>query len=152
MARAGLALPDRVRHREEVTTTTPEPTATLAPPVRVLVVDDDPELRELYRHALGGTAGFEVVAQAADGLDGVAAARRHAPDLVLLDLMMPVMDGLVALPLIREASPGSRVVVISSLPPGGVAAAALDAGADAFVPKGQPLGALMSQVRDVAHR
>ncbi|WP_445255513.1 response regulator transcription factor [Nocardioides aurantiacus] len=135
-----------------MTTTTPEPTATVAPPVRVLVVDDDPELRALYQHALGSTDGFEVVAQAVDGLDGVAAARRHAPDLVLLDLMMPVMDGLVALPLIRDASPGSRVVVVSSLPPGGVAAAALAAGADAFVPKGQPLGALVSQVRDVARR
>ena len=120
--------------------------------MRVLLVDDDPELRVLYSHALDTDGGFEVVAQAADGLDGVAAARRLTPDLVLLDLMMPVMDGLVALPLIRAASPGSRVVMISSLPPGGVAAAALAAGADAFVPKGQPLGALLSQVKEVVRR
>lgn len=121
---------------------------TLAPPRTVVLVDDDEGLRTLYLHALDLDDEFAVVGQAVDGLDAVTVARAHQPDVVLLDMLMPVMDGLVALPLVREASPRSRVVVLSSLPGAQVVAAATAAGADGFVSKTQPLASLLADLRD----
>src|SRR3954451_19810054 len=80
--------------------------------VRVVLVDDTPSLRMLTRLALEDT-GFEVVGEAGDGLAGVNAVKELRPDLVLLDLAMPVMDGLEALPLMRAAVPEVRVVIVS---------------------------------------
>lgn len=125
---------------------------TLAPPRTVVLVDDDEGLRSVYQHALDRDGGFAVVGQAGDGLDAVTVSRLHQPDVVLLDMLMPVMDGLVALPLIREASPRSRVVVLSSLPGTQVAAAATRAGADGFVSKTQPLASLLADLRDAVRR
>lgn len=125
---------------------------TLAPPRTVVLVDDDEGLRSVYQHVLDRDAGFAVVGQAGDGLDAVTVSRLHQPDVVLLDMLMPVMDGLVALPLIREASPRSRVVVLSSLPGTQVVAAATQAGADGFVSKTQPLASLLADLRDAVRR
>lgn len=84
------------------------------PPIRLLLVDDNADLRFLVRSAVESRGGFEVVAEAEDGRRAVELARECRPDVVLLDLDMPSMGGLEALPLLREAAPESKVVVLSS--------------------------------------
>ena len=106
---------------------------------RVLVVDDSEDVRFLLSVKLSGMAGVEVVGQAADGEDAVRQATDLQPDLVLLDLSMPRMDGLQALPLIREAVPGVRVVVLSGFDDGVMADRAVEAGASRYVEKGTAL-------------
>lgn len=81
---------------------------------RVLVIDDLPFMRSLLRDVLSN-AGFTVVAEAADGRQGMVAYARHEPDVVLLDITMPIMDGITALKRIMELDPQARVVMCSSL-------------------------------------
>jgi DNA-binding NarL/FixJ family response regulator len=107
------------------------------PPERygVLLVDDAPDLRLMLRLNLEGSGRFAVLAEAEDGEQGVALADAHQPDLVLLDIAMPRQDGLTALPLIRAASPRSRVVVLSSFEEARLGRQALDLGAFAYFEK-----------------
>jgi DNA-binding NarL/FixJ family response regulator len=81
--------------------------------IRVLVVDDNPEIRFLVRAALDARGGFEIVAEAGDGGTAVDQARAVAPDIVLLDLDMPQVGGLEALPALAEAAPQAKVIVLS---------------------------------------
>jgi two-component system, sensor histidine kinase and response regulator len=111
--------------------------------VRVVVVDDTPALRALTRAVLDGT-GFEVVGEAGDGLAGVNVATELEPDLVLLDLAMPVMDGLEALPRLRAALPHARVVIVSGFERRAMESQVLDAGADAYLQKGLPPDAMLA--------
>ena len=80
----------------------------------VLLVDDTPDVRMLVRRALERSGGLEVVAEVGDGAAAVEAARHHQPDVVLLDIAMPVMDGLEALPLIRQVAPRATVIMLSA--------------------------------------
>ncbi|HVB77351.1 MAG TPA: response regulator [Candidatus Nitrosotalea sp.] len=81
---------------------------------RIVVVDDDPAMRELLRTMLNVVPTLRVVAQASNGVEAVAIARILLPDLMTLDLRMPVMDGRQALPLLRDAAPAMRIVVLSA--------------------------------------
>ena len=81
---------------------------------RVVLVDDTEDLRQLMRIALK-RAGYDVVGEAGDGAAGIEVARSASPDLVVLDLSMPVMDGLEALPQIRADLPDATIVVMSGL-------------------------------------
>ena len=81
---------------------------------RVLVVDDEPDYRFLVRLALRRDADFRVVGEASSGPEGIDAAARLQPDVVLLDLVMPGVDGLASLPLLREAAPGAAIVATSA--------------------------------------
>src|SRR5581483_5239619 len=83
---------------------------------RVLVVDDSPDIRLLVCRSVESLPGVEVVGEAADGASAVAEAARLQPDLVLLDLAMPGMDGLEALPRIKAAVPGCEVIALSGFP------------------------------------
>jgi len=83
-------------------------------PIRLLLVDDNEDLRFLVRSAVEARGGFDVVGEAPDGRTGVAMASSLQPEVVLLDLDMPTMGGLEALPLVRDASPSSKVIVLSS--------------------------------------
>lgn len=115
-------------------------------PARVVIVDDTPDLRDLLRMALEG-AEFSVVAEAGNGRDGVAMVELHQPDIVLLDLSMPVMDGLEALPLMRQACPGAAIAVLSGFDAAHLTQRALDAGADGYLQKGAPLKTVLEYVR-----
>ena len=93
--------------------------------------------------------GLTVVGEAADGLAAVELASELQPDLVMLDLAMPRMDGLEALPLIRAAVPGVRVIVLSGFNQSSLAEKALEAGADKYVVKGGSMRQLLELVETV---
>jgi DNA-binding NarL/FixJ family response regulator len=115
----------------------------------VLLVDDVAELRLLLRLSLESSDRFAVIAEAGDGAEGVAMAGRYQPDLVLLDISMPVQNGLESLPLIREASPRSRIVMLSAFEEWRLGAEALALGAYAYLEKGQPPERLVARLVDL---
>jgi DNA-binding NarL/FixJ family response regulator len=102
---------------------------------RVLLCDDSPQIRELVRVVLE-LEGNEVVSEAENGREAVDEAERLQPDVVLLDLSMPVMDGLEALPEIKRVAPDTRIVVLSGFDNQRLVSQALALGADGYVPKG----------------
>jgi PAS domain S-box-containing protein len=116
---------------------------------RVLVVDDADDLRMLLRARMETRNGLTVVGEAADGLSAVELASELQPDLVMLDLAMPRMDGLEALPLIRAAVPGVRVIVLSGFNQSTLAEKAIEAGADEYVVKGGSMRQLLELVETV---
>lgn len=122
-------------------------TATMA--ARVLLADDTPDIRALLRLVLSRQEDFEVVAEAADGSEAVDMARLHRPDVVLLDLAMPVMDGLEAIPGVRAAVPDCKIVVLSGFNADQMEAEALGAGADAYLEKGTPPLTLVTELRRI---
>jgi two-component system chemotaxis response regulator CheB len=104
-----------------------------------MLVDDSATVRSILRRLLDAEPGIRVVHQAGDGRAALAALAEARPDVVLLDLEMPVMDGMTALPLILKAAPLAAVIVASALTQRGAkeAIAALAAGAADYVPKPQ---------------
>jgi DNA-binding NarL/FixJ family response regulator len=107
----------------------------LPPRPRVLLADDHDRLREALRDLLTET-GFEVVAESGDGAGAVALARLHEPDIVVIDLRMPVLGGLDATRLIKDARPATQVVVLSAFESPELERQALEAGAFAYLDKG----------------
>src|SRR5947209_1222385 len=97
--------------------------------VRVLLVDDLSDIRLVMRLLLEADGRAEVVGEAADGAEAARLAGELRPDAVVLDLRMPGMDGVSALPLIRDAAPGAVVVALSALPIGPTTDRAVDLGA-----------------------
>jgi DNA-binding NarL/FixJ family response regulator len=101
---------------------------------RILIVDDHPLTRDALS-ALLAQQGFEVVGEAADGDEALTAARKHDPDVVLLDLTMPGLDGLAALPRLREEAPDCEVVVLTASDTEENLLAAIRAGASGYLLK-----------------
>lgn len=119
-------------------------------PVRVVLVDDAVEIRELLGFTLARTSDFTVVAEAADGAAGVRAVADTRPDLVLLDVSMPVMDGLEALRVIRSECPDALVVMFSAFgDPSEVARQSVMLGAHGYIRKGDTMSGLTDQLRAV---
>ena len=116
---------------------------------KVLIVDDSRDLRDLLGMKVETWGGFRVVGLAEDGEQAVELATREQPDVVLLDLAMPRMDGLQALPLILQAVPGVRVVVLSGFDRETMAERALEAGAHRYVEKGLSTRELNTVVTEV---
>jgi DNA-binding NarL/FixJ family response regulator len=118
-------------------------------PVRVFVCDDAPAFRDLLRMALEADGSLAIVGEAEDGsgLDALAAAR---PDVVLLDLNMPQLGGLEALPRLRELAPDARVIVLSSFSAEEKAAEALAAGADRYLDKRESFARIREVVEEEA--
>lgn len=117
--------------------------------VRVVVADDSPSLRRLVQLTLGLQPGVRIVGEAVDGAEAVEAARREQPDLVLLDIAMPVMDGLEALPLIRRDVPRARVLVLSAYSSAAMAEIARAAGADGYLEKWATDEELLDAIRTI---
>ena len=96
--------------------------------VGLLIVDDDASMRDLLRLTFELHPEFEVVGEAANGHDAVSAAATYQPDAVILDVMMPGIDGLEALPRILDASPNSKIIVFSAYATVPIVQQALEAG------------------------
>ena len=119
-------------------------------PIRVFLCDDVPELRALLRFALEEDADVRVVGEAGDAAEGIAGVTELQPDVLLLDLSMPGLDGLEAIPLLKDAAPGVGIIVFSGFAADRMSAPALELGADRYLEKGEPLDVIKGAVREVA--
>jgi len=113
--------------------------------VRVLIADDQPRARHSLRSLLATWPEIEVVGEAADGQEAVQLAHTYRPDVILMDIRMPVMDGLAATRAIKNRWPEIRVVVLTMYTDH-TPDEAFAAGADAFQVKGKPAEELLSAI------
>ncbi|MFL1427696.1 MULTISPECIES: response regulator [unclassified Nocardiopsis] len=118
--------------------------------LRVLLADDEAMMRAGLRAILSSVPGFEVVGEAADGAEAVALAAEHRPDLVLMDVRMPRMNGLEAAEAIAAARPETSVVVLTTFGEDAYIERALSCGADGFVLKTGDPHQLVAGLRAVA--
>jgi two-component system, NarL family, nitrate/nitrite response regulator NarL len=126
--------------------------AELPDPVRVLIVDDEPLFVELVQALLGAEEGIEVVGTAPDGKRGVEQTRALGPDLIVMDVSMPVMNGIEATRTIRERDPAASVLILT----GGSNIAEIDnarkAGAAGYLTKDRIASDLIREVRSLGGR
>jgi DNA-binding NarL/FixJ family response regulator len=118
--------------------------------IRVLLADDQGLVRAGFRMILKAEPGVEVVGEAADGSDAVERARELGPDVVLMDVRMPVMDGIEATRRIVDANGGPRVLVLTTFDLDEYVYEALRAGASGFLLKDAPEDQLLAGIRIVA--
>ncbi|AEV86151.1 LuxR family transcriptional regulator [Actinoplanes sp. SE50] len=119
-------------------------------PIRVAIVDDDPLVRAGLRILVGGSPEIEVVAEAADGAEAIRAAQAHWPDVMLMDVRMPRVDGLVATRRIRERAGAPQVIVLTTFDVDDYVLEALRGGASGFLLKDTPPLEILAAVRTVA--
>ena len=124
--------------------------APSARPVRILLADDQPLLRTGFRMVLGAETDLDVVAEAGDGVEAVDLARRLLPDVVLMDIRMPRMDGVAATRAIVDARLPVRVLVLTTFDLDEYVVGALRAGASGFLAKDVPAEDLVAAIRTVA--
>jgi DNA-binding NarL/FixJ family response regulator len=118
--------------------------------IRVLLVDDQELIRAGLRGILRTRFGFEIVGECADGRDVPAAVARHNPDIVLMDVRMPVVDGVAATAELRRNENAPPVLMLTTFDDDEALASALHAGASGFLLKGVPADDLQRAVRTVA--
>jgi NarL family two-component system response regulator LiaR len=123
----------------------------VTPAIRVLLVDDHPVVRQGLRALLSTQDGIDVVGEADDGAAAVTAVERLTPDVVLMDVVMPGMDGVEALRRIGERHPQTRVVMLTSYADERQAMEAVDAGASGFLLKDASPRDVAAAIR-AAHR
>ena len=117
---------------------------------KILLCDDARDIIALLEAEIDLHPDLEVVAEATTGREAVDLAERHQPDVVVLDLTMPDMDGLQALPEIRKVAPSARIVVLSAFEAGGMAAQVVQLGARRYIEKGAAAPEIACAVREVA--
>ncbi|NUW42086.1 response regulator [Nonomuraea rhodomycinica] len=118
--------------------------------VRVVLADDQPLVRAGLRTVIDGTAEAHVVGEAGTGAQAVRLARELRPDVVLMDIRMPGMDGIEATQMITSGLPGTRVVILTTFDDDDNVYAALRAGASGFLVKDMALDDILTAVRVVA--
>jgi two-component system, NarL family, response regulator LiaR len=116
------------------------------PIVRIVIVEDDPMMQLGLEQSFQDYPQMQIVAQAEDGLSGVAAVRQHQPDLVIMDIGLPRLDGIAATQQIKAAFPQTRVVMLTSHTSETEIVAALSSGADAYCIKGTNIELLISAI------
>jgi DNA-binding NarL/FixJ family response regulator len=114
---------------------------------RLVLADDHHLLRRGFRSLLSSEPGLEVVGEASNGLQAIEMCRRLEPDLILMDVHMPQMDGITATRRIRQDQPGVDVLIVTMQDDPDYLLEALDAGAAGYVLKDAPAGRLVSAVR-----
>lgn len=130
--------------------------ADVNPPIRVLLVDDDALVRSALRMMIDGTDDIRVVGEAADGSELPTAAAEHRPDVVLLDIRMPQVDGLTAAERLRQTADtgsgagGAQIIILTTLNAEDQVLRALRAGAAGFLLKDSPPAEIVRAIRLVA--
>ncbi len=117
--------------------------------IRILIVDDHDLIRNGLRQLIHTQSDMEVVAEAADGVEALDVARHLKPDVILLDIAMPRMNGLEAAPLLKEVAPRSRIVVLSMYEKEAYTREALAVGIRGYVLKGSPSRDVLKAIRVV---
>jgi DNA-binding NarL/FixJ family response regulator len=123
-----------------------------ADPIRVLLCDDAEGFRALMRVSLADDPAIEIVGEAADGEAGVDAAAALQPDVVLLDMSMPRMGGLQAIPKMRRRAPRTSIIGLSSLSAARMAAPSKEIGAHSYLEKGTGLDTIRAAIHEAADR
>jgi len=118
--------------------------------IRIFLCDDVPELRTLLRYGLEEDPLMEIAGEAGTAAEGIIEVGRLQPDVILLDLSMPGMDGLEAIPHMRAAAPAAAIIVFSGFAADRMRDAALALGAVGYVEKGAPLDRLRATVLELA--
>jgi len=118
--------------------------------IRILVVDDQNVVREGMVAILSLQNDMEVVGEAVNGIEAVQFARRTKPDVILLDMVMPLQDGLATIPKLKEISPNFRILVLSSFAESNRVYQAIKTGALGYMLKDTPRAELLQAVREVA--
>jgi DNA-binding NarL/FixJ family response regulator len=116
---------------------------------RILIVDDHPVVRRGLKHLLASQQEWEVVDEAVDGLEAVEKAQYLNPDIVLLDISMPKMNGLDACRLIRERAPESEILILTQHDSPQMLREALNAGARGYVVKSKADSDLLNAVKSL---
>ena len=116
-------------------------------PIRVILADDHTLVRAGMRVLLEKLPGVEVVGEASEGREALRLVRKHRPDVVLMDISMPGLNGLEAARLIRKEKPGPQIVIITQHDSPQIRSAAIEAGARAFVTKSAVANELVSALR-----
>ncbi|MEV6145057.1 MULTISPECIES: response regulator [unclassified Streptomyces] len=130
--------------------TTPTPMDPVARPVRLLIVDDDPLVRAGLALMLGGADDIDIVGEGADGTEVAGLVDRLRPDVVLMDIRMPAMDGLTATEALRTRPDAPEVIVLTTFHADEQVLRAIRAGAAGFVLKDTPPAQIVESVRRVA--
>jgi DNA-binding NarL/FixJ family response regulator len=117
--------------------------------IRLMIVDDHPLFREGLAHTLGTENGFEIVAQAEDGKTAIDLWESCQPDVAMIDVSMPGMNGIETVRRLRARHPDARLLMLTSSEDQDDVIAALDAGASGYVTKGVRYGELVAAVREV---
>jgi DNA-binding NarL/FixJ family response regulator len=113
----------------------------------IMIVDDSPPTRRALKALLSQQSGIEVVAEASNGIDAIHLIETRIPDLVLMDILMPRMDGLETTKYIKREWPQIRIIILTMYPER--QAEALAKGADAFLVKGCALEEMMGAILSV---
>jgi DNA-binding NarL/FixJ family response regulator len=124
--------------------------AAMTSPIRVLIVDDDALVRAGLSMILGAATDIEIVGQAEDGTQVAAAVDAHRPDVILMDIRMPKLDGLAATSLVRGRLPAAQVIVLTTFDADEHVLTALREGAAGFLVKDTPPDEILSAIRLVA--
>ena len=122
---------------------------TLITTIRILVVDDHHIVRQGLVALLNTVPGFKVIAEAGDGIEAIALYRQHQPDITIMDLRLPRMNGVEAITHIRAEFPGARIVVLTTFDGDEDIYRALQAGARGYLLKGMDAEELTSAIRSV---
>jgi pilus assembly protein CpaE len=115
--------------------------------IRLLIVDDVPQVRRELRSLLPLLDDIDIVGEAENGQSAIELAAALRPDVILMDVEMPIMDGLTATCMIKQQCPQCHVIVLSIHDDEAVRAQARLAGADDFIDKGAPLAALLKAIQ-----
>ena len=117
---------------------------------RILIVDDMPQVRRELRTLLPLLDDIEIVGEAENGQRAIELAAVLQPDAILMDVEMPIVDGISAARSIKQASPATRIIILSIHNDTAVRAQARSVGADDFVDKGAPLAALLQAIKSIS--
>lgn len=119
------------------------------PEIRVLIVDDDPLVRSALSHFVSRDADIQVIGEATDGLEAIAFVERDRPDVVMMDVQMPEMNGIEATTIIAERWPSVRILAVTTLEGSETVLPMLSAGASGYMLKDSSADSIITAVREV---